>query len=236
MEASGLGNGQPAAASPAGEPGGPGEQQQQQQQPSQGLEQQLAQLTSGQEEMRQFLMSMVQPGASESEGQPETPETAPLNLDLFDPANPQFDPEAMAAHLSDVINAQADARAQALIAPVSEQVDEMRRGREADMLASEFPELSKPEVAAQVVQTAQQLAIAHGHPELAAEPWFWRTTMMATRAAELAREEGEQGDPAHQAATLEGGSGARPGGAPQGQQLTADSIVNARKGRSVLPF
>ena len=77
---------------------------------------------------------------------------------------------------------------------------------------------------------AGQLAEAHGQPELANEPWFWRLTYMAGRAADAAQEEsGDVPAPAH----LEGGTGAVPGA---GGADLGDAIVGARRGASVLPF
>jgi hypothetical protein len=94
----------------------------------------------------------------------------------------------------------------------------------------EFPDFADPQIAEQVVGTARQIAEAYGQTELANEPWFWRMTYMAGRAAESAAEEG---DDASDAAHLEGGGGARPGG----QQVDlGDQIVNARRGSSVLNF
>jgi hypothetical protein len=108
----------------------------------------------------------------------------------------------------------------------------MRREQEAAALIGEFPELGDEETTAQVLQTAKQYAETVGHPELANEPWFWRTTYVMGRAMDQAQE--EQGDgpaPAH----LESGSGAAPAGGG-GQGMTAEQIVGARRGASVLPF
>lgn len=191
----------------------------------------LESLQGSQEEMRQYLVSHL-PQQQASEPEPEQEPEPELDLSFLDPAAPEFDPEQIADRLGGLIGQVADQRTQAAIAPMQEQMTEMRRSQEAERLAGEIPELGDPEVAQQTVQVARQIAEAYGQPALAQEPWFWRMTFMAARAAEAAQQEGDE---APSAAHLEGGGGAAPSGSEVdlGDQIIAPG---GRKGRSALPF
>lgn len=195
------------------------------------LAQQLEALTGGQEEMRQFLMSQPWQQAEAQEAEQEIPGDEPLDLSFLDPTEPGFDPNQVADRLGGLIDNVVEQRLQREINPLRESMDEQRRDLESRDLVAEFPEFGDPQIADQVVDASKQIAQAYGKPELANEPWFWRLTYMAGRAAESANEEGS-GDP--EAAHLEGGGGARPGGNPQVD--LGEQIVSARRGRSVLPF
>lgn len=189
---------------------------------------QLQQLSAGQEETRQFLQS--NPWAPQEEAQPE--ETAP-DLSFLDETSPQYDPEQAAARLQEVMKEQASTEATRLmeekLAPMEQQVQEMRSQQGADSLAAEFPEMKDPKVAAEVVETAEKYADILGEPKLLQNFDFIRMTYMAGRAAQLANEEGAASP---QAATLEGANGASPGGTAQGTEVTADSIAEGWAKRS----
>jgi hypothetical protein len=200
----------------------------------------LAAQQATQQEMYDYLRA--QPWAQaegQQQGQQEaTPTTAQpdaLDLSFLNMDDPQFDPGQMAERLGSLIESTVDQRVQQgiqqAVNPVNERVQQMQREAEAAALVGEFPEFGEQETAQAVLQTAGQLAQAAGHPELANEPWLWRLTYMAGRAADAAQE--EQGDtpaPGH----MESGSGATPGGSRPG--MTADDIVGAKRGASVLPF
>lgn len=198
------------------------------------LAEQLGQLSAGQEELRNFLQS--QPWQQQEAPDPE-PESDPMDLSFLDPADPSFDPEALAERLGGLVEQTAERRAQALLQqhvdPLRNDVAEMRRQAESDRLVAEFPELAEEGTAEQVVSLSRQIAEAQGRPELADEPWFWRMTYMAGRAAEAANGEGAEPPAAH----LEGGGGAVP--ASSGADL-GDLIVSggegAPRGRRALPF
>lgn len=221
MEASqaGLAGGQSAAQGQ-----GEGEGVQQQQGPdTAALAEQLGQLSSGQEELRQFLMSAPWQ-AQEAEGEQDGQD---LDLSFLDAEDPGFDPNTIADRLGGLIEQAVEQR----VAPQTERLAQLERAAEADRLVAEFPEMGSPETANEVVKTAGDLAQAVGRPEIANEPWFWRLTYMAGRAADHANEEGAG---APDAAHLEGAGGAGPGG---GQQVDlGQQIVDAKRGRGVLPF
>lgn len=196
------------------------------------LGQQLEAMQGSQEQMFQFLQQqpwLQQEGQQGAEGEGE-PAAEDFDLSFLDADSPQFDPSQVAERLSGLINQGVEQRVQAAMQPVQQQMNEERWNREANALVQEFPDFGDPQKAEEIVGYARQIAEAYGQAELAKEPWFWRMTYMAGRAAESASEE-EQGAP--EAAHLEGGGGARPGG----QQVDlGDQIVNARRGRSALPF
>lgn len=215
------------------------EGQQQQNGLPENLVETLSSLQAGQEELRQFLTSQ-QDATTTTETATEEPDE--LDLSFLDPADPAFDPAEVATRLGGLIEQTADKRAQALVdqrmAPLEKTVKDFTRTAEAERLVSEFPEFGDQEVATEVVKVSRQIAEAHmpndpkAAAELADQPWFWRLTYMAARAAESANQEGTGvPDPAH----LEGGAGAGPG---SGSQVDpGDAIVApSRGGRSVLPF
>jgi hypothetical protein len=190
-----------------------------------------------QQEMYDFLRQNFQPGepGTTPEAQPQTPETEPLDLSFLNMDDPSFDPSQMAQQLGQLIESTVEQRVQAgiqsAVQPLQGDVASMRREQEAAALVGEFPELGEAETSQEVLRVAGQLAEASGHPELAGEPWFWRLSYMAGRAADAAQEEsGEVPAPAH----LESGAGATPAG--RGAGMTAEDIVGAKRGASVLPF
>lgn len=237
MEGSGIGGG-PAAAQAgqiAGQADGGAAAEQQTQGPDLAqLAQQMQTMQSGQEDLRQFLASQPwQPEAAE----PQTPAAPePMDLSFLDMDSPNFDPQVTAERFGSVIEQAMAQREQSLLAqhvqPLQEQLQQERVAREAQMLVDEFPEMGDPDIGPQVVAAARQTAEAYGNPELANQPWFWRMTYMAGRAAQTAHEEGGE---TPSAAHLEGGAGARPGA----QQVDlADQILagSGQPGRSALPF
>jgi hypothetical protein len=192
----------------------------------------LAQSRATQQEMYQWMQDNLRPGETQQQETPEATEPEPLDLSWLDPESPSFDPNAMAQQLSGLVESAVEQRVQQATAPVQEQVQQMRREQEAAALIGEFPELADEDTTAKLLDTAKQYAQTVGHPELANEPWFWRTTYVMGRAMDQAQEEQADGPaPAH----LESGSGAAPAGGG-GQGMTAADIVGARRGASVLPF
>lgn len=229
MEASAAAG--PAAASGEGEQGSQTGEAQQGDQAITQLADQLQQLTTSQEETRQFLQS--NPWAPQEEQQtPEVPD-----LSFLDENSPQYDPEQAAQRLQQVMQAEAgsevERRMQEQLAPLQQQVQELRSQQGADALAAEFPEMKDPKVAQEVVDTAEKYAGILGQPELLSNFDFIRMTYMAGRAAQLQNEEGTS----PQAATLEGANGASPGAPQQGAVPTGDQIAERwSKRSSVLPF
>lgn len=240
MEGSGIGGGAPAAAAAgqvAGQADGQAAEQQAQTPDLAQIAQQMQAMQSGQEDLRQFLSS--QPWQQQAvAAEPQTPaEPEPLDLSFLDIADPNFDPQLSAERLHGLIEQTIAQRADALVSqhvqPLQEQVQQERIAREANQLVDEFPEMGDPDIGPQVVAAARQTAEAYGQPELGEQPWFWRMTYMAGRAAQTAHEEGAETPPA---AHLEGGAGARPGA----QQVDpVDQIFAAgseQLGRRALPF
>lgn len=197
------------------------------------LAEQLQSLTASQEDLRQYLASL--PQLQQQEGEPQTQEPEPIDLSWLDPTDPGYDPETIADQLGDLIDRTVQQREQELlqrhIQPLQEQQNEERVRREVQELVAEFQDLADPDVAQEVVNVSRQVAEAHGRPELAGEPWFWRLNYMAGRAATLANEEGDaESSPAY----LEGGAGTRPGA--QQVDMGAQILAAGGGGRSVLPF
>lgn len=232
MEASVAGQGQ--GQGDAGEAAGQGQQQdgQQQGQDLSALQEQLAAVAGGTDEVRQLLMAMQE--GDDSDDAEVVPDLSWLDVD-----SPEFDPQVVAQRLTDTIDQAAEQKIQ----PVMQRLDafekqqqENARVEEASRLVEEFPELGDTNIAQQVVTTSRQLAEAQFPPHMAAElaqsPAWWRVIYMAGRAADASNAEDGQGS---QAALLESGQGARPGSAATADEL-GDSIVSGRRGRSVLPF
>jgi hypothetical protein len=182
------------------------------------FQQQLGDLTSGQEELRQLLQSA--PWSQEDAQQLEQQEPG-LDLSFLEQyADPAAEPQSLADQLQPAIQQLVDRQTQQAIEPLQKQMQEARVEREAQNLVDEFPDLATPEVAQHVVQTARELAQQLGQPELANEPKFWRMAYMMGKAAESANQEGRD---APNAAHLEGGGGATPSGS---QVNLGDLIVS----------
>ena len=208
------------------------------------LTEQLGQVASGQEELRQFLAS--QPWQQqEAEAQQQEPEEPPIEADLsfLDPGDPNYDPEQVSQRLTSLVgqlvNHGVEQGIQQHVAPLREQQAEMRREAEAERLVGEFPELADTDTANEVVNASRQYAAVLGVPQLGDEPAFWRIMYAAGRAFDAAREEGS-GDPG--AAHLEGGGGANPGASQADQEAANKARVDAllggggKRGASVLNF
>jgi hypothetical protein len=210
-----------------------GQEAAQQQGPDIGqLAQNLETLQSGQEELRQFLMSAPwqQQVQEVQEAEPE------LDLSYLMPQQ-EMDGSELAQRLGQTITEATDQRLQSQfdqrVNPMMQAVDDIRMRLDVQDLVQEFPEMAEPEVAQRVAGQgglAEQLASQLGQPELASKPQFWRLAYMAARAAEIANEEGAE---TPRAAHLEGGGGAMPGSS---QVDLGEQIVKADAGRRVLPF
>lgn len=215
----------------------------------------LQQVVQGQESMREFLQSAPWQEIQQAQqtGQEADPNAFEgLDLSYLDPeVAAQMEPQQLQQMLGQTIQQQAQSVAEKMlndrINPLQEQIAEQQHNQEVNALVGEFPELAEEETAQQVLGAAKQLAEqmapalaqALGRPgdaaqiaqALANSPAHWRTTYMAGRAADAAQE--ESGD-INAPASLESGAGATPGGG--GGDSRADSIVNAGRGSSVLPF
>jgi hypothetical protein len=218
----------------AGGGGGEGQTQGEAQGPDlNGMVDQIGQIASGQEEMRQFLASNPwQPQEAEA----EQPEADNLDLSWLDPQNQVYDdPNAVAQRLNDQISGAVEQRVQALTDPMREQMAEMRRDQQARDLAAEFPEIATDEMAQQIAGPgglASQMAESLGQPGLAAEPSFWRLVYMAHKQAEQANENGSDGPGV---AALESSGG--PGPAQQSNEDIVQGIMDAGgQGSKVLNF
>lgn len=171
-------------------------------------------------ELQQFLQNQA---AEETEGEDDV-----IDLSIFDPAEPEYDPEAFAQQLQQSVQQIADQK----VAPLQQELQDMRTERAAERLAAEFPEMGTKEVAEPVLQLSQQLAmqIAGGDPQMAehiaGNPDVWRLVYMAGRAADAAAEEGSEGPPA----VLESGNGAMSGAfeGDMADQLFGSSETNGR--------
>jgi hypothetical protein len=195
----------------------------------------LSQLAQTQQEMKDFLSSQPwQPPQPDPEPEPD-----PLAGLFEDPAGPDpYDPQQFASALDKAL----DQRLQASIKPAMERaeaaeraVQEYRTEAEAQALVQEFPELGNPETQKQVFGLAQEIITANGLPqELMDKPAFWRMTYLTAKAAEQANTEQAGAVSPGQAAHLEGGAGATPGGA---QQVgTGWENLGGARGAGALPF
>jgi hypothetical protein len=219
------------AAGDAG--GGNGEAQGEGQGPDlSGMVDQIGQIASGQEEMRQYLASNPW---QQPEAEPEAQQDEGLDLSWLDPNAQQYeDPAQVAQRLNDQISGAVEQRVQALTDPMREQMAEMRRDQQARDLAAEFPEIATDEMANQIAGPgglAAQMADQLGQPGLAAEPSFWRLVYMAHKQAEQAN----NGSDGPGAAPLESAGG--PGPAQQTNEDIVKGIMEAGgQGSKVLNF
>lgn len=237
MEASGAG------LAPAAAPSGDAAQQQQQQGQQQGEQQDgttqaqpdFAQLSSQLDSLGQMLEQQrplldhvaSEPWNQTQEQQEETP--AAPDFSFLDETQPGYTPEQAAGQLQQLIDTAAETKANALVSPVQQQVQEMQVERQTDDLIARYPQLGDPKVAQEVVDTTHQWAQSIGHPELAGDP---RVMEMVYSAALAKEQAGKEGADASGAATLEGAGGASPGGTQQGDSLTTKSVTDSwRTGR-----
>lgn len=198
-----------------------------------GMVEQLSGVASGMEEMRQFIASQPWQQAQQ-EGEAEQ-DGGELDLSWLDQPQFEADPAALQQRLSDQINQAIERGVEARVAPLQNDLKELRYEQRADYLTRDFPELADQKAAEAVVSKAHQLAQHLGQPELGNNPDFWHIVHMAERAAELANAENGSGDP--EAARLESGSGPGPASTKTEADLVND-IVNAGDGlgRRVLDF
>jgi hypothetical protein len=219
------------AAGDAG--GGNGEAQGEGQGPDlSGMVDQIGQIASGQEEMRQYLASNPW---QQPEAEPEAQQDEGLDLSWLDPNAQQYeDPAQVAQRLNDQISGAVEQRVQALTDPMREQMAEMRRDQQARDLAAEFPEIATDEMAQQIAGPgglAAQMADQLGQPGLAAEPSFWRLVYMAHKQSEQAN----NGSDGPGAAPLESAGG--PGPAQQSNEDIVKGIMESGgQGSKVLNF
>jgi hypothetical protein len=223
------------------------------------LAQQLEQVASGQQELREFLTSQPwqqgDPAALQQQHslEQQAPALGDVDLsfldDLDDPdddvGGDGDDPEAFADRVLGSTEQFAAAAVHEAVAPLAEgmqqalaqqdqRLEDMRLQTEFRQLAEEFPELEDGEAQQAVFEQAAVVAQAIGQPAAAGEPQFIRIIYMAAKAAEMAADE-EGREYVDSAAHLEGGGGANPAG---GTPNAGDAIVNTAKrgGHSVLPW
>lgn len=172
-------------------------------------------LRTGQFEMKEQMQTFL-----EANKIAPAAETQEANLPDLQSIADEPDPAKAAQALKEMVETAAERRAQQLVeekvGPLQETVSGMQQQRDADMLIAEFPDLGKPEVAKEVMASAEDLAKLMGQPELAGNAAFVRQTFLAGRASQLAQEQQNGAAQAPGAATLEGANGASPGGAGQG--------------------
>lgn len=222
---------------------GGGEADAQQSGPDLGaLAEQLGQMSQGQEEMRNFLMSQpwAQQEAAQSDEGAGDQQADGIDLSFLDDAYGVD--QQTATQLADVIERQMQQREAALkqefqkqLEGVTERVSERERMEQMRDLVDEFPDMADPDVAKPIVGQAHSLVEANGWPEtLAADPRFWRVVYAAQQAFAAAQDEGGEDS---QAAHLEGGAGAASAGGQRGDDITQILDGQAQSGRfSSIPF
>lgn len=191
------------------------------------------------EEIRGFFQTQREQGQQQqAEPVDETPDMSEFLRELDQGLNlgAGTDFEAANKHLADVVGQVADQRAQALVAPIQQQLADMQHNQIAQDLVNEFPEMAEEATAKRVVGQAQQWAAENYPPEIAKvvanHPGTWRMMYMAGKAAESANDAGS-GDSA--AASLESGNGAGPGAQQQVDRVKQIMEAGGR-GKSVLDF
>ncbi len=237
MEAGAAAGAQAPGAGDSQQEGQDGQQQDGQQQGQQpdisALVEQLGGQTAQLEQMRTF---MEEQQVAQQQTDPAA-EQQPQEVDLsfVNPESANYDPERAAQELLTVLQDQQSTAVSEAVAPLQEQLQTMQTQREADALASEFPELENEETANAVLKATGEWVRAAGlPPEAAGNMQVVRAVFMMGRAAQLHNEENSPGSQ-QSAAHLEGAGGASPGGGASGG-LTAESIVNGGGRRSPLPF
>ncbi len=212
MEGSGAG----LAAAPAqGPANGDGEAAAQPTPDLGALTTQLDKIGETLESQREYLQS-----------EPWKPEPAPVepeppDFGFLDETQPGFTPEQAAKQLQSIIETAAQEKANAVVTPIQEQLHTLQLEQQSQDLLARYPQMADNEVAQVVIDHAHQFAEAIGKPELAANPQVWEMVYLAGRANEQAQQE-DQSPPS---ATLMGAGGASPGGAPQGEGPTTESVM-----------
>jgi hypothetical protein len=106
-----------------------------------------------------------------------------------------------------------------------------------ERLAAEFPQLQDEGIANDMLSAARTLADHYGHPELANNVEFMRSTFLAYLGAEaIQREQEEMADEPPGSAYLEGGAGSGPGGrrADGGDVIVSPQLAGAPLGSKAL--
>lgn len=208
------------------------------------LAEQLGQMSEGQEQMREFLMS--QPWAQQAEAdQYDDDDGLGLEFDgdelggydqpggFDDPGG--FDGDAETREMAEAITNATDGYIQAAVAPLEQRLEQMQMEKEWGEIADEFPDLQDVGLARETFEIAGAYAAAKGWPQqVASSPGFVRMTYLAMQAIKHAQEEAEMEQP--DAAHLEGGAGAA-GGQSQGEQNPLlQALDGPPGGHKVLPF
>lgn len=173
------------------------------------------------EQQRQLIESRL-PEPQQQEAPPAEEPT--LDMSFLDPTQPTFDAASLGQQLQSLITDAATQQAKALVAPVQEAQQRMQLEQETNDLLMRHPELGDDAVAQKTLDTSKTLAEQLGHPELATKPAFWGFVYQASRATDLASAQ-QAGAAGPGRGALEGGGGASPGVAGQGDQPTAQQIA-----------
>lgn len=199
-----------------------------------GITGQLQEMAEGQSKLFQMLQQSQQQAQPQEQDEPEAIDLAQYLAGQDPMADPQEQAQQLQAQIQEMINRGVEER----LNPLSEQFTEMRHDLEAERLAQEFPVFGEnPEAAEQMIKTSYELANARGWgAKVAGDPQFWRMNTLAAiglRSLQDEQSQAPQGDGAH-AATLEGASGAVPGGS--GPDLAQQVLEPQRRGSAVLDF
>jgi hypothetical protein len=127
----------------------------------------------------------------------------------------------------EILDQYVEQRTQEQIAPVLEEFREQQRYAQITDLEDRYPELQSREMAAPLMQAAQELAAALGQPELAYEAPFLETVYLRAKAEVAAASEDEGGEGGSETPLEKVGSASTGGGE---EVDLADEIVKARQG------
>lgn len=198
--------------------------------------------TQGQEELRGLVQDLAgqltsitsnggDGGGDGGDGQDAGDIAGELDLSFLD--DETLAPEDVAQHFQGLIDTRAQQIAAEQVNPVAERLDRMDRRSQLAELVADIPDMGNEQIANQVVQATSQMADAFGWDDsLKQDPRMYRMVYLAAKAQEIISAEGDGDDVT--AATLEGGGGARAGGAPE--RDLGKEIVDARRGKAALPF
>jgi hypothetical protein len=142
---------------------------------------------------------------------------------LYDGVTPQEIKQAQ-----EKLQSMIDQRAQQIVGPLQQQVENMRIRGEANDIARELPDLDDPDKAAQAIQHATQVAAQLGYEDLANEPRFIRLAHLARRAEVSMQQETPAGG--QDGVRLEG-AGTGPVDLQSAEQEYGDRIVGSGPGR-----
>ncbi len=165
-----------------------------------------------------------------------------LGLDEEGEEEGEFDAEAGAQALQELITRQANEAAQAQIAPFMQQQREQEATAAAEALEEQYPELATPEVAERVLDESAQLAsrmqrsmgwTKEQAEAVALDPAFNEQVYLAGKARERAAAEVAAGS--SPMTTLETGGGVSPQDRSDEGEQAGDAIVNVSKNRVNFP-